>query len=547
MRVRHSVYLVLPALLALPGAAPAQQAAAPPTLVLRIRSLDTLLESGKLLANAAGQGDLLEQLKTLVGAKVGPKEVAGAVDAKRPLGLYARVGKEITDLQAVLLVPVANEKQFLTLLDNLNFKAEQGNDGLYTVKQTLLPLDVYLRFAHDYAYLTALNPDALRKTALIPPGQLFPAQQSAALSLSLRLDQVPDVAKQVLLQHVHEALNKAIELKEKGESKACHQCQTQLLREVGRQLTAVVRDGVELNAEVDVEKKTRAIRAQVMLTAKPGSALASTFAKLGKAKTPVGGVLSADAALNVLVRYTLPEKLHKALRGAIDEAAKKALAGTTDEARRQQAARLLEALAPTFQSGEVDFALSLRGPSKAKRYTVVAGLRVEEGEKLHQTLRDLLKEIPEGERDRVKLDVEKIAGAAIHALDLGKEFDARGRALFGDGPLYVAFRPDAVLVGLGEDGLKALKAALQAPPTATAPLRFDISPGRLAALGAKTRDQARAVEQLRARGEDGRVHITVEGGATLRVRFRMGLSVVRLLSDFATLSGKAAPPEGDKE
>src|SRR5262245_52363720 len=139
MRTRWLACLPLVALLALPAAAPAQNPGTPPTLVVRVRSLDTLPESGTLLADAAGTGNLLKQIQELLKRKAGPKGLERAVDPKRPLGLYARVGKEITDLQAVLLVPVADEKEFLTLLDNLNFRPEKGNDGLYTVKQNVLP------------------------------------------------------------------------------------------------------------------------------------------------------------------------------------------------------------------------------------------------------------------------------------------------------------------------------------------------------------------------------------------------------------------------
>src|SRR3954470_12495373 len=103
MRTRWLPWLGLLALAALPAPVPAQ-APAPPTLVVRLRSLDTLFESGKLLAAAAGKEQVLTQLEDLLKSKIGPKGLEG-IDLKRPLGLYAQVGKELTDLKAVLLVP----------------------------------------------------------------------------------------------------------------------------------------------------------------------------------------------------------------------------------------------------------------------------------------------------------------------------------------------------------------------------------------------------------------------------------------------------------
>ncbi|MCI0463246.1 MAG: hypothetical protein L0Z62_40380 [Gemmataceae bacterium] len=542
MRPRWLVCLPLLALLALPGAAPAQKAGTPPTLIVRVRSLDALLEGGKLLTEALGKGDLLGQVEDLLKSKVGPKGLDGAVDPRRPLGLYARVGKEITDLQAVLLVPVASEKGFLDLLDGLNFKAEKGEGGLYTVKQNILPLDVYLRFAHQYAYLTPISPDALDKKTLIDPRQLFTPGQTATVSLTLRIDQVPEMARNALLGILKDELEKVRAQKEKGESEARHNFQMELLNEIERQVVAVVRDGVELNALIDVDARKKALSADVTLTAKPDSPLHKTITALGKSKSQFGGLLRDGAALNLLVRYELPEKLRAALGGVLKEAADKALAGTTDpltlpsppsdggEGRvrgKEQAARLIEAMKPTLAHSEVDFGVSLRGPSEGGHYTLVAGMRLQEGEKLHQTLRELLEDVPEKEKTRIKLDVEKVGNSTIHRLDVSKGL-ARAKAAFGDEPLYLAFRPDAVLVGLGEDGLKSLKEVLTTPAPATAPLRFEVSLHRLAAV------TGRSVKQ----GEDDHVRIALEGGSQLRVRFHMGLSVVRLLSGMANPAGK---------
>src|SRR5262249_54138365 len=120
MHIRRLPWLALLALVALPAPALAQEKPEPPALVVRVRSLENLFQSGKLLSEAAGKGEVLKQIEDLIKSKAGPKGLA-ALDARRPLGLYARVGKDLSDLHAVLLVPVADEKGFLELLDALNF------------------------------------------------------------------------------------------------------------------------------------------------------------------------------------------------------------------------------------------------------------------------------------------------------------------------------------------------------------------------------------------------------------------------------------------
>ncbi|HYT91787.1 MAG TPA: hypothetical protein VEL76_23940 [Gemmataceae bacterium] len=545
MRTRLLACLPLLALFALPAPAPAQGKADKPTLVVRIRSLDTLFDDGKLLLGMAGQEKLLSQLEELIKSKLGPKGLA-PIDKARPLGLYAHVGKDLTDLRAVLLVPVADEKGFLDMLDTLNFKAEKDKDDLYTVKQNIFPIDIYLRFANKYAYVTALNSSAVAKDALLDPAKVFPASQKTALSVSLRLDQVPDMAKQILLQHLEDELSKVIETRDKGTSEAQHAFKGQLIREIGRQLTAAVRDGTDLQIDVDLDRKANALTAEVTLGAKTGSPLAATIEKLGQSKSSFGGLLRDDAALNLLVHYALPEKLRTALGAVVDDAAKKALGEISDETKRKQLVQLIEALAPTFKEGEIDLAISMRGPGVGGRYTLVAGLRLKDAEKINQTFRDLIPTLPPTERPNIKLDIEKVGNATIHSLDISKGFDAKTRAAFGDEPVHIAFRPDAVLLAVGTGSLKAIKEAIAAEATTTAPLRFEMSVGRLAAVLAHTEEQKAAAAKLLALGDEGRVRVAVEGGQQLRVRFHMGLSVVRLLGQFAEPAGKEAPKKEEK-
>jgi hypothetical protein len=539
MRIRWLPWLALLAVLALfagPAPAPAQARPEAPTLVLRVRSLDALLTSGQLLLEAVGRGQVLKQIDDLIRSKVGPKGLTG-VDTRRPLGLYAHVGKDITDLKAVLLIPVSDQKAFLELLDGLNFKAE-NKDGLYTVKQNVLPLDIHFRFAHKYAYVTALNPEALNPAALITPAKLFAAKQTAALSLSLRVDQVPDMAKQILLQHLNDQVDKILEAKEKAGGAAQHAFREQLVKEIGRQLTSAVRDGLELNADLDVDARSSVFTADVRLTAKPGSPLATTIDKLGQGKSLFAGLLRDDAAMNLLVHYDLPDKLRSALGGLIADAAKKSLAETSDEAKKKQILQVIAALGPTFKAGELDLAVSLRGPGAGGHYTLVGGVKLKDGDKVAATLRELLKDLPESERKNIKLDVEKAGGATVHELNLSRGFDAKAREMFGEGPMYVAFRPDAAFFAMGEGSLKAIKEALTAPAPASAPLRLELSLSRLAAVMAKTPEQIKAARRLLAQNEEGRFRVLLEGGQQFRLRVHVNLAVIRLLSQLGALEAE---------
>ena len=107
-------------------------------------------------------------------------------------------------------------------------------------------------------------------------------------------------------------------------------------------------------------------------------------------------------------------------------------------------------------------------------------------------------------------------------------FDAKARAVFGDNPLYVAFRKDAALVAVGEGGLDALKSALAAPAGASPVFRVDVAVAQLAPLLAENDAQRAAMTKMFA--DAGRVRLSVEGGDALRGELIVHLSVLRFFN-----------------
>ena len=110
--------------------------------------------------------------------------------------------------------------------------------------------------------------------------------------------------------------------------------------------------------------------------------------------------------MNLLFHVGLPPTVRKALDPVIDESIAKALENEADAAKREQAATLLKALAPTFKSGEVDLAFSLRGPSKDNHYAVVLGLKLEDGQAIDKAVRNFLQTLPENNKAAIKVDAE---------------------------------------------------------------------------------------------------------------------------------------------
>jgi hypothetical protein len=502
-----------------------QSPSGPPTVAVRVRSINTVIENAKLLARLFGKEDVGEQVEALIKSRVGPNGLEG-VDLNRPFGVYTRIRDDLSEAAVIALVPIADEKAFLGLLENLNFKAEKGKDGLYTVQQELVPFRVGFRFAHHYAYVTAVNLQALAPGRLVAPGLVFPPGQAALVSATVRLDQVPQTAKDLALAKMEEGLERAKEKRERGESEAQHQARIIMLDAFARQMKEIFKDGKELDAQLDINAKGEKLAIEMALDAQPGSVLAADIRKLGQEKSLFPSLLTRGAALNGLTHVILPEEIRKALDPVIDEGLARAVKEEPNEAKREQVAKIIKAVAPSLKAGEFDGALSLRGPSAAKRYTLVLGVKLRQGGALETTLRQLLKAIPEEDREKIHLDAASADGIKIHRVNAQKTFDKKARAAFGDNPVYVAIRPDALFVALGENGLEAIKQAVTGEPGPAPPFVLEVSVARLAQSFGTREAEKKAAREAFTGTDSGLVRLTVTGGPALRLRLSTALSVL---------------------
>ena len=193
---------------------------------------------------------------------------------------------------------------------------------------------------------------------------------------------------------------------------------------------------------------------------------------------------------------------------------------------------------PTVKASEYQVVAAVIGP-KADRYTIVAGLKLKDGEAklgehvVHEvSSRTTLNDIPPALRDKISLDVAKVGDAAIHKFELPKDpkSDKLLDQIVGANQIYIAFRDDALFVALGRDGLATLKTVLaRNDSTASQPLLFDFDVARMAKLMAQTVEQKELAAKLFANGENGRVRLSLEGGPTLSARLQMRLNVLEFL------------------
>jgi hypothetical protein len=516
------------------GVRPAQ-AQDGPAIVVRMGSIDGLLADAKFFATQVGKGEEAVQAEKAILAKVGKKGLDG-IDTKRPLGMYVTLDKDDpAQSKAVILVPISDEEAFLNLLTGLNFPAEKGDDGVYNVRAPGVPVPIYFRFANKYAYGTALHRSALDKANLIDPATLLPPGGTGVASASVRIDRIPANMKQLALSRLDLAIADETEKRKPGESDTEHAFKGKVLKVMGDEIKAIILDGKELAARLDFDRQGEQIVAEMSLDAQSGSKLAGMIADYGKSRSLFSSTAGPEAAAAGLVSYALPAEIRQAFADLMDKAAKEGLEKETDPAKRAQAEKLLKALEPSWKAGELDLGFSFRGPTANQQDPAGGGITLKDGQGVEKVLRDLIGQLPAGDRDKIKLDAETVAGTKVHQIELkGADLDRGMRKVVGDSPaMYVAIRNDAAFAAIGDDALAAIKDALAAKPKEGPLVLLEMSVKRFAPALAQDNPRALPAAQAAfgtASGND-KIILTVEGGNALKARFVMKAPVVKFLAE----------------
>lgn len=534
------LFLVLTAATARAGA---PKPDTPPAIVVRVGSLDAVLQNVKLLVSLAGREEAARQIEGLVKGKVGPKGLEG-IDTNRPVGAYVHFGKKIEEVSGAVLVPIADEKSFLALLENLNVLFTKDKKGIYTI-QTGKVSDVYFRFANGYAYFTGISANNLLDERLPDPRTVLAGAGSATVSAVVRLDLIPETAKALAQSQLEESLNKERAKKQPGETAAEKAFRVALLDEISKTVAALMKEGGAVRLDINVDKAKRDFAVKFSLAGKSGSALTRSLEALGRAKSPFAGILTKNVAFLGALDLSLPGEVKKAFLRVVDDAVEKSLAGIGDEKKKRQAEELVAVLMPSVKGGEFDGFLGLVGPTD-KQYTLLSGLKLRDGAKVERTMRglveDALKQMPDAQKKYIKLDFAKVGGVTIHRFELAAAAGGKDalafEALLGDRMLYVAFREDAVFTALGKGSLKVLEQAVASKGTAVAPvfvLKLDAA--RMAPVLAKTPEHRDLARKLFTGGADSEIRLVIEGGPALTIRLEMQLTALEF---FAKMNQKAS-------
>ena len=310
---------------------------------------------------------------------------------------------------------------------------------------------------------------------------------------------------------------------------------------MGQRVARLIQEAGELALSFDINRQANRLNGEMTFTGKPGSSLAKEIADAGKTPSLFGALVSSKAAINALVHNTFPEEARKAIEPAIDEAFKQAKEKEKDALKRELGEKIFAAIKPSLTAGEVDMAFSFRGPSKENHYTFLGAVKLQDGQKVEEAVKEVLnKAVPESDKQKIYLDAEKSGEFNIHKLDAHKDFDEKTKAILGDHAIYVAFRSDAAFVSGGARGLETIKEALKTEPKAAPAGLLEISMSHLAPLiltaHGKNQDPEETKKHIQEifKGDNDKIRATLEGGKALKGNFTMSTAVIKFIGQMAT-------------
>ncbi len=514
-----------------------------PIFSAQIRSVHELLADMQYLLSLAGQAEQGKQIMEFVHSIGGENGLQG-INENEPVGVYKT---DVTTPNAVVMVPVSNEKAILDLLGNLGQKPSKDANGVYSISADFPPGTIYFRFANKYAYVSRDDKDAIAGD-LLKPTDVFRSKSKALLSAVLRIDRIPGHLKQLGLSQLDEKLDEAKQEKKPGETETQRKLKVQIIDDFGTRAHRVVDEGREVELSLDIDRQAGRLRVAASFSGKADSELAANINQLASEESLFAGIPQTTAAVQMIFRGSTPANVRKQFEQAVREGMAKGLQHETNEQKREVAKRVLQSLAPTVTAGQMDVFFQMRGPSADKLYTAVAAARLKDGLQVQQALRQALKSAPAQDQANIHLDAEKIGDVNVSRLDIQKTADRNYKQTFGTNPAYVAFRDDAAFIAMGPDAMDALKEALAGQPKATDIFDLRMTVGRLIPFIVQHNPQAAPAAEKLAKQHltNDLIQVRLRGGPSLRLDMTVHSGALKLLGQMAA-EKRAAAEASDKD
>lgn len=525
------------------GLAAAQPKAVEPTIEVRLRSVNDLVDKFEYVAALAGKEDVAGQVREFLKAMTDEKKGIEGIDPKRPLGAYAVLEKDVAASPFVLMVPIADEAQFLKALETkLGLAPEKGDDGTQKVAAPVVN-EIHFRVVNGYLYASPKAKD-LDPKRLVDPKAYFERDDGAVVSLVAHIDRIPADLRTFVFGQLELGVNGARKKNADNESPAEQKLKNVTLDMILAGTKGVIDDGKDLSVRLFADPKTDEITAEVALSAKDGTATAKNFRALGsKTSLPAGITAVPAAASRGTVKIGLTDGTKKEYAAAVDallaDAVKKA-----PEDQQPVLKALVAAVAPTLKAGELDLAASFVGPDAKNHFQLLAALAVTEGKGVEAFVKKVVGDYGAfiGDFVEFKFDVETIGDFNLHRIDL-KQIDDKFETIFGTKTVWLAISDKTIALSIEPTG-EALRKGLKAKAVPVPALFSETSVAKLISLYQPDLKPDELKALLKDAFGDGPINgkdavvYSVEGGDQLKLKFKAKGKTIRFGAGLGALTEK---------
>lgn len=290
-----------------------------------------------------------------------------------------------------------------------------------------------------------------------------------------------------------------------------------------------------MTLRLGIDPTTQEFAAELHLRGAPGTTLASNLLSLSPGPSRFGGVIAGNPALAALVHLQLSNDYPRLLASLSRQAAAQ-IARDEGSNFGKEHGQFVELIGKAMEIGELDVALATRSHGRGKPGSLFE-LKVPDGEALDKLFRDLAaKEWPDEDRSRLKFNADDLPsdkGARIHRYETAAQAQKvpSFSPMLANGPNLISFSKDALWMTSGTNGRDAIQAALQDPSRPAPIFHFELNMKALAEPVSVFSPGAARLDDVQVALTDehpGRLHLSLDGGAHLRLRASLDLALFRL-------------------
>jgi len=503
-----------------------------PAVLIRVQSINDLLKTADYVRTLAPEeaGEQIKQGIDAIKAFIDDKKGLEGIDVTKPIGAYITFKEDFGETPPiVILIPVADKDTVLKALEErLGLKVEKEKDGVFKTQADQIPFPIYFRFANDYAYVTINDSANIDAKSLPKPADILVGKPEHIISASVRIDRLPEALKKMAIAAVENKLAEAKEAPLPNAPKSLIEFKDKAIDELVMNLKNILEGGEEASLLLNVDPKKDEVAIELEMKGTKSSQLAKDIKSIRDNKSVVGGALAfPDTALSLNVSVSLAASLKKMLPKVVDDA--------LEEAKKQglipgdifdKAEPLIKALLPTVKAGNLDLGIAMIGPDKSDKFTLLAGVKVVDGKKIEEAVKETVKkELPPEIADLFKLDAEKLSdGSMMHTVKLADFIDEKTEKIVGKSDLHIVFRDDLMLVAIGPNAKEVLTKAVTSKPADVGVLQLKVSLARIVPImgdnAAELSNAKKVAEKVFGKGgsKADEIRLSVDGGDSLKIK-----------------------------